>query len=103
MLVASRKGRLLGCPTGCYRPLVGLVLAPMADVQRVVAVEIAVALGVDDWSALGAQLLAAERNRVWLSPPLLSIAAGVLTVVTSAADESPAVGVHRRTVGSVPA
>ena len=56
---------------GGYRPSVGLVLAPMDDVQRVVAADVAMALGVEDWTALRAQLLAAERNRVWLAPPLL--------------------------------
>ena len=74
---------------GGYRPIVGLVLAPMDDVQRVVAADVAMALGVEDWTALRARLLAAERNRVWLAPPLLSVAAGLLTVVTASADASP--------------
>ena len=45
----------------------GLVLAAMDDVQRVVAADVTMALGVADWTALRAQLLAAEGNRVWLA------------------------------------
>ncbi|MFN2538397.1 MAG: hypothetical protein ABR549_09625, partial [Mycobacteriales bacterium] len=67
----------------------GIVSTQLDDVQRAVAVDVAVALGVDDWTALRAQLMAAENNKVWLSPPLLSVAAGLLTIITSSANTRP--------------
>lgn len=62
---------------------------PLNDVQRAVATEVALALADEDWTALRRQLETAEGNKVWLSPPLLGVAAALMRVITEASTERP--------------
>ncbi|MDX6219770.1 MAG: hypothetical protein QOJ48_1451 [Frankiales bacterium] len=72
-----------------YRPAVVTMEVPLDDIQRAVAVDVAVALESEDWTALRMQLVAAERNKVWLSPPLLGVAAALIQAITASAPERP--------------
>lgn len=57
------------------------VPAPMDDVQRTVAANVVNALAAGDLHVVRPALTAAERKRIRLSPPLLSVAGGVLAVL----------------------
>jgi hypothetical protein len=82
----------VGLVVGC-KPVYGLRVATIEvslnDVQRAVAIEVALALGDGDWTALRLQLATAESNKVWLSPPLLAVAAALMRVITDASTERP--------------
>jgi hypothetical protein len=63
----------------------GFVPAPMDDVQR--AVIEAITDGSVDRARPG--LIAAESNRIWLSPPALTVAAALLTVLATEVPDRP--------------
>lgn len=70
------------------------IRVPLNDRQRAVATDVVLALEVEDWTALFDELAVAadskvKRNRLWLSPPLLGVAAALLTVIADAAPEKP--------------
>ena len=65
------------------------VPVPMDDVQRTVAADVVDALAAGHLAVVRPALAAAERKRIWLSPPLLSVAGGVLGVLAGADTRKP--------------
>jgi hypothetical protein len=61
----------------------------MDELQRAVLVELVQKVATGEYDAMRPALDAAERNRVWLSPPLIAVAAGLVCILTSELDERP--------------
>lgn len=68
---------------------VTLALPPMDELQRAVLAELVQTVATGEYDAVRPALDAAERNRVWLPPPLIAVAAGLVCVVTSELDVRP--------------
>jgi hypothetical protein len=61
----------------------------MEDAQRAVLAELVQGVGAGGYDALRPMLEAASHNRVWVTPPLIAVAAGLVRVLTDELDERP--------------
>ena len=72
-----------------YPRCMAFVPAPMDDVQRSIANDVINALAIGDLDVVWPGLADADGRRVWVTPPLLSVAAGILTVLATGTAEKP--------------